>query len=76
MLRGVIISQRYNRASSLWIYTLKIKDIANGYSDTKTFVYPKKLYNEGDLVYATFYKRDLNKLKNLYLVQKNYKPSK
>lgn len=67
MLRGVILSQ--TKQNNSYIYQLKIKDIATQ-AKLKSFLYDKKSYDIGDLVYVIFDENDT--IKNILLIQKAY----
>lgn len=72
MLRGIIQSQYFDKKSNAWQYKLQVIDIASDNLNTFNFKYSQKLYNIGDLVYVILDKKERNKIKNIYLIKKDY----
>lgn len=73
MVRGIILSQIFIEKENTWLYNIKVVDILNDNAGNLKFKYYKKLHDVGDLVYAIFRTNNRITLKNLYLIEKNYK---
>ncbi|PID47153.1 MAG: hypothetical protein CR967_05190 [Proteobacteria bacterium] len=73
MIRGTINSQKYDEASKKWIYEIEVDDMVSNALEKKVFSDARKMHDVGDLVYAVFYKNDLNRLKKMYLIKKQHK---
>lgn len=72
MLRGVITSQKFNKTKKLWVYSLKVIDIANDSLKEVEFLYKTRVLDNGDLVYVLFDDKNKEFAKDIFLIKKEY----
>lgn len=76
MLRGVIISQTFDEQRKLWLYGLKVIDIANDSLKEVEFFYKNRVLDAGDLVYVLFGGKNADTAKDIFLIKKEYRKIK
>lgn len=76
MLRGIITSQQYDKNKKLWVYGLKVIDIANDSLKEVEFFYKKRVLDLGDLVYVLFKDKNREIAKDVFLIKKEYRKIK